>query len=345
MTETSSDLREKMVRLPKVDLHRHFEGSIRFETFLELVLPQDLPLPTRDPALLRRLVQVLPDEPPNFTNFLAKFAWLHTMYATPDVYGRIMHEVVEDAARDGVVHLELRLSLRHLTRHKGFAMPDVLGWLHSARLDAEKRFDISVALIPMLNREAPRELCEQIMRAVIDQPDGVIAAVDLAGDELNFPVPPVADLFDAARRRGLGITIHAGEAREAAIIDRCLTTYRPTRIGHGVHATDDLRTMRRLTDEGITLEVCPLSNIQTGAVADLRTHPLKPLRDAGLAVTVNTDDPNIQGTCLSMDYAAAITSIGLTLDDLRQMNSAAAEAAFLPRDQKRKLLARVKAGW
>src|SRR5512143_1155531 len=185
MTASSRDLQGTLAGMPKVDLHRHMEGSVRFETFLDLVLPQDVPLPSRDPAVLRRLVEVQPDEPPNFTNFLSKFALLHTMYATPDAYARILREAVQDAAREGIVHLELRISLRHLTRHKGFPMTDVLRWLHEARQSAEREFNVSVVLVTMLNREAPREVCEQIMGAVLAQPDGIVAGVDLAGDELN----------------------------------------------------------------------------------------------------------------------------------------------------------------
>ncbi len=337
-----SSLRQSLARLPKVDLHRHLEGSIRPETFLELVLPQDVLLPTRDPQELLRHIQINDDEPPGFMNFLSKFFLLHYMYASPEVYPRIMREVIADAAKDNVAHLELRISLKHLTRHMNFDMRDVIGWLHEARVQAERDFNISVLLIPMLNREAPREICEQIMDAVLAQPDGVIAALDLAGDELHNPIPPYVDLFDRARDHGLRITVHAGEARGPDVVEDCLRVFRPSRIGHGVRSVESQRILELLKEQNVVLEVCPTSNIQTGASRSLHEHQLRQLHEAGVKVTINSDDPWISRTTLTNEHFLAIDQIGLSLDAVKQSILAAAEASYLPHERKANLIKRVR---
>jgi len=336
----NSPLFQRLHALPKVDLHRHLEGSIRPETFLELVLPQDVLLPTYDPYELLRHVQVMDGEPPSFMNFLSKFFLLHYMYTSPDVYYRIMREVIEDAAQDNVVHLELRFSLKHLTRHKNFEMRDVIRWLHEARVSAEREFNISVALIPMLNREAPREVCEQIVDAALSQPEGVIAALDLAGDELHNPVPPLVDLFDRARAHGLQVVVHAGEARGHETVEDCLNFFRPSRIGHGVRAVESERTLAMLREQALVLEVCPTSNVQTGAAPSLREHQLKQLHAAGVRVAIASDDPRISRTTLTNECCIAVEQMGFSLADVQQMQQTAAEASFVAADKKSALLKR-----
>ncbi len=337
----NSSLYQTLHTLPKVDLHRHLEGSIRPETFLELVLPQDVLLPTCDPFELLRHVQVMDGEPPSFMNFLSKFFLLHYMYTTPDVYYHVMCEAIEDAAQDNVVHLELRFSLKHLTRHKNFAMCDVIGWLHEARVEAEREFDISVVLIAMLNREAPRAVCEQIVDAVLVQPDGVIAALDLAGDELHNPMPPVVDLFDRARAHGLQAVVHASEARGHDTIEDCVGFFQPCRIGHGVRAVESERTLAMLREQDIVLEVCPTSNVQTGASSSLREHQLKQLHAAGVRVAIASDDPRISRITLTIEYLAAVEQMGFSLAEVQQMNLTAAGASFLPAEKKSALLKRI----
>lgn len=338
-----SPLYQHLHSLPKVDLHRHLEGSIRPETFLELVLPQDVLLPTYDPYELLRHVQVMDGEPAGFMNFLSKFFLLHYMYTSPEVYYRIMHEVVEDAAKDNVVHLELRFSLKHLTRHMNFDMRDVIGWLHEARVQAERKYNVSVLLIPMLNREASRELCEQIVDAVLAQPAGVIAALDLAGDELHNPIPPVVDLFDRARDHGLNIVVHAGEARGPEVVENCLSFFRPSRLGHGVHAVESSRTLKMLKEQNVVLEVCPTSNVQTGATPSLAEHQLKKLHEAGVQVTINSDDPRISRTTLTNEYYLAVEQIGLSLEAVEQSILTAAKASYLLPEAKAQLLQRLHA--
>ena len=345
MTHNHNPLSQKLHQLPKVDLHRHLEGSIRAETFIELVLPQDVLLPSYDPFELRRHVEIQADEPPGFMNFLSKFFLLHYMYTSPEVYHRVMCEVIEDAANDNVAHLELRFSLRHLTRHMNFDMRDVIRWLHEARVEAERKHHITVALIPMLNREAPRELCEQIMDAVLAQPEGVLVALDLAGDELHNPIPPFMDLFDKARDHGLKINAHAGEAKGADSVHNCVEFLEPVRIGHGVRAVEKPEVMQLLKDEGIVLEVCPTSNVQTGASHSYRDHQLKRLFESGVKVTINSDDPRISRTTVTQECVLAIAEMGLSLDDVKSMNLAAAEASYLPPEQKAALIRRIKAAY
>ncbi len=344
MTTRPTDLYQYLASLPKVDLHRHLEGSIRPETFLELVLPQpDIALPTRDAGKLLQYVEVRDGDAPDFLRFLQKFALLHYMYTSPEIIQRIVREVIEDAAVDRVVHLELRFSLSHLTKRANFEMGDVIRWIHEARVQAECDFNIRVLLVPMINREATHAMAERITNAVLAQSDGVISALDLAGDELNVPVPAFADLFERARERGLQINVHAGEVGTAAVMKTCLECFRPARIGHGVRAAEGAEVMALLKKQNVVLEVCPTSNVQTGASRSLREHQLKQLYEAGVKVTINTDDPRVSRTTLTNEYCLAVEQIGLSLETVKQLIVAAAEASYLPPAEKNKLVQYLKA--
>ncbi|HIE39535.1 MAG TPA: adenosine deaminase family protein, partial [Anaerolineae bacterium] len=160
---------------------------------------------------------------------------------------------------------------------------------------------------------------------------------DLAGDEVNYPPHRFAPLFYRAWREGLGITTHAGEAGGAENVRDAIRLLHASRIGHGVRAVENSDVVRFVQERGVVLEVCPTSNLQTGVVRTLGQHPLPDLIALGLKVTINTDDPSVSDTTLTDEYLVATAAIGLSLEQIREAILTAADAAFLPEEERQQL--------
>ncbi len=329
--------------LPKIDLHRHLEGSLRLETLSEIAQEHGIDLPTYDVEQLRPYVQMV-DEPPNFHNFIGKFGVLRHFYTSKEAVQRIAHEAVMDAAVDNVRYLELRFNPVALSRVQNFPLADVVTWVEEAVEHAQEESGLRTCLILQIGREEqdPR-IAHEIVDLAIGRFGKFVRGIDLAGDEVKYPdherftVP-----FERARQAGLHLTAHAGEALGAESIRRALASLYPERIGHGIHAVESSEIISKLFEGRITLEVCPTSNIHTGAVRGLSQHPLYDLFKLGLRVTLNTDDPSVSATTLSNEYVVAVDKIGLERHLIYRMLRHSVDAAFLPEQERECLRARFR---
>lgn len=318
-----------LMQLPKIDLHRHLEGSLRLSTLAEIAGRYRLDLP-RDVATLRPLVQITASDPRTPRAFLDKFNVLRRFYLSPGIIRRLAFEAVEDAARDGVRYLELRFTPAALARTQGFALRDVISWVSAGAEDARRQYpEIDLALIVSVNRHEPVELAEQVVGLAVDRLRE-IAAIDLAGDEVNFPAEPFAGLFAEARRAGLGITAHAGEWSGPASVRHALERLGVQRIGHGVRVMESPDVVALARERGAVFEVCLTSNLDSGVAAGLALHPLPAMLAAGLRATLNTDDPGLSNCTLSGEYALAKMLPGFGSTELQSMVHEAATAAFHP---------------
>jgi adenosine deaminase len=330
------DLRQFLRDLPKIDLHRHLEGSLRLETVVRLAREHGVDLPSYDIERLRPLVQVT-DEPPGFDRYLGKFHILRRIYSNREVIERMAYEAVADAAADNVRYLELRFSPSAQAAVHGFSFADVTDWVIGGVKRAQQDFDIQVRLIIALVRHDPFEWAEEITDvAIARQAEGVVG-FDLAGQVEKHPAGPFAQLFEKAKAAGLHITIHAGETIGPETVTEAVTVLGAQRIGHGIRAIEDSQVCQMLRNERIVLEICPTSNIQTGAVRNMWRHPLRDLYHLGVAVTVNTDNTSVSNTTLTDEYLVAVLGMGVALFELREMLMNAVEAAFLPDDEKENL--------
>lgn len=337
-----SDLRQEIHRLPKVDLHRHLEGSLRLSTLSEIAREHGVDLPSHDINDLRRYVQIT-DDPPDFHRFLEKFRLLRRFYKTPEAVARVAYEAVTDAAADNVRYLELRFSPAALARTQGFSYEEVTDWVIDAVDRAQKDHAITVRLIVTIIRSEDPKNAEYITQVAIDRRDRGIVGLDLAGDEVNFDATPFVSMFQNASDKGLGITIHAGEVGGASNVEHAVKEMAATRIGHGVRAIENSDTVKLLRDENISLEICLTSNLQTGVVRNFGHHPLHDFYVLGVSVTLNTDDPSVSDTTLTDEYLVAMIVIGLNLSQMRVVNCNALRAAFLADDERRRLEKRVMA--
>jgi adenosine deaminase len=338
MVSPSTAIASKYRALPKVDLHRHLEGSLRLETMLDIAGQHHIAVP-EDVIGLGSLVQMQPDESFSFRNFLAKFNTLRLFYRSPEVIDRVTREAVEDAANDNVRYMELRFTPVALTRAEGFPLKDVVDWVTSSAHAAAGRYGMLVRLIPSVNRHESPELAEQVARLAADHMDAGIVGLDLAGNEAEFPTEPFYGIFREARQSGLHLTMHAGEWGPASNVGEAIRKFGAERIGHGVRVLEDSSVTELAKELGIPFEVCVTSNYQSGVVPSLAAHPLPRMLDRGLNVTIDTDDPSISHITLSHEYHVVCEDLGLSEAALRVRILAAAQAAFLPPGERDLLVA------
>jgi len=329
--------------LPKVELHRHLEGSLRLETMFEVASQRGLPI--RDINHLRSLVQVNQGEPYNFKNFLSKFETLRTFYQSPEIIGRFAQEVVSDAAADNVRYMELRFTPMALSAAQGFPLAEVIEWVIENVEISNRRNGIQTSLIVSLNRHESVQVAEKIACLAVDYMERGIVGLDLAGNEAQFPALPFVGVIREAKQAGLHITIHAGEWGPAQNVSDAIQFLFAERIGHGVRVMEDPAAVELSRLQGIPFCVCVTSNIQSGIAATLEDHPVRAMLSAGLNVTLNTDDPGISQICLTDEYRQFCEDLGFSLETLRERVLSAARAAFLPEPKRQALIQQVSAGF
>ncbi len=327
--------------LPKVELHRHLEGSLRLTTMLEVARQHGVTVPA-SMFNLSGLVQVQDQDPMTFTNFLDKFKTLRLFYKSPDVIDRVTREAIEDAAKDNIRYLELRFTPVALSRAEGFPLHDVMDWVVTSAQEAAQKNNIKVGLIASVNRHESSELAEQVAWLAAEHMNDGLVGIDLAGNEAEFKSSPFHDLFKEAKQAGLHVTIHAGEWGPAENVRDAILNLGAERIGHGVRVMEDESVVALAKERGAVFEVCVTSNYQSGVVKSLSEHPLPRMMAAGLNVTVNTDDPSVSRITLSHEYQHVCEDLKVPFDTLKQSVIKAAQASFLKDDEKAKLVESLK---
>ncbi|HEY43085.1 MAG TPA: adenosine deaminase [Anaerolineae bacterium] len=336
MSNLASNLQSEMDRLPKIDLHRHLEGSLRIETLIELVRREELDLPS-DKNALQAIVQMQPDEPRTSANFLAKFTHLRHFFRSPEIIHRVTWEAIADAAADNVRYLELHFTPLALSDVGDFPLSEVVDWVVEAASTAAVEHALHLGLILSVNRHEGVKFAEQVAKIAVDRKERGVVGLSLAGDESNYSAEPFEPIFSAVREAGLGISIHAGEWAGPENVRYAIEVMGAPRIGHGVRVMEDQEVIRLARDRRVAFEICLTSNVQTGAVSSIREHPMPRMLQAGLQVTLNTDDPGVSDTRLSDEYALAMREFDLSLESIRGLNLTALQASFLPPGKKANL--------
>ncbi|TET98884.1 MAG: adenosine deaminase [Anaerolineales bacterium] len=321
-------IEQRVQELPKVDLHRHLEGSMRLETIAEIVREFSLPLP-QDIESLRRVVQVVEGDPKDHKHFLSKFTNIRQIFRSPEIIHRITIEAVEDAARDQIRYLELRFTPAALAQSGVFDLEDVTRWVIDAAAEAASAHRIEVGLIVSVNRHESLEIADEAARIAVDHIHDGVVGLDLAGNEVEFSAQPFQSILASAKQAGLGLTIHAGEWTGAENVRHAILELGADRIGHGIRVLDDPQVTSLARERGIPFEVSIDSNYLTGVIPSLDAHPLPQMIQAGLRTVLTTDDPSIFCTTLSLEYQHAIDHLGLSLESLKGFSLTAAQAAFL----------------
>ncbi|NOU52978.1 adenosine deaminase [Pseudoalteromonas sp. JBTF-M23] len=324
--------------LPLLDLHRHLDGNVRASTILELGQQFNLALPAQDLEGLREHVQVI-DNAPDLMAFLAKLDWGVKVLGDYDACRRIAMENVADAVAQNIDYTELRFSPYYMAQTHNLHPQGVTEAVIDGVKAASQDQDIKVNLIGIMSRTFGVEKCQYELDALLACKDSLVA-VDLAGDEIGYPGELFVGHFKQVRDAYLGVTIHAGEARDAQSIWQAINELGATRIGHGVKAIEDPKLMDFLRDNHIGIESCLTSNLLTSTVNDIQAHPLKQFLAHGILACINTDDPAVQGIELDYEYRVAAPKAGLTQSDMELAQRNAIDIAFLSDSDKQALRAK-----
>ena len=322
--------------MPKVDLHRHLEGSLRLQTLSDIALEHGIDLPSYDIEYLRRFATVS-DDLYDFQRFLEKFSFLRGFYTSQEAVERIAYEAVADAAADNVKYLELRFNPVALSGRQQFSYDDVTDWVCDAVGRAARNTEVTVNLIIQIGREEPVEVGHGLVDVALAYRDRGVVGVDLAGDETRYPAAVFADVFRKARAGGLHVTIHAGEAGDASNVREAIELLGAERVGHGIRAASSPDVMALARDRGVAFEVCPTSNIQTGLVSQIGRHPLVSMLADGACVTINTDDPSICDMTLTDEYMVVMLAMSVTLPQIKRAILTAVDVSFQPEEDRKQL--------
>ena len=319
--------------LPKVDLHVHLEGSVRPSTLREFAASHGCAVP---PGLTGD-EWVFADFDDFINNYIAAYACLQH----ESDFRRIAYEFCEDEAAEGARYAEVTFTLAgHALLADDWDMP-VLAVLEGFA-DGERDFGIRCRLVLDCVHGFPLELAQSTLASALRHRDAGVVALGLGGDE-NQPVDRLFPVFEKAREGGLHSVPHAGETGGPENVRRAVDHLGAERIGHGIRVLDDDDLTAELRHRQIPLEVCPTSNVATGVISDLDAHPFNALRDAGLTVTLNSDDPGMFASPLAGEYEKARRVFGLDDHALADIAKAGIHASFLDDGAKAQLAADVDA--
>jgi adenosine deaminase len=317
---------------PLVDLHRHLDGSIRLETILELGKEHNLPLPSFEIEELRPHVQVVSPQP-GVMAFIAKFKWMVGVLVDYDACRRVAFENVVDADEEGLDYIELRFSPWFMAEPHQLEPESVVAAVAEGFREGIRQTKIRANLIGIISRTYGPENGMRELDALLAYRDEIVA-LDLAGDEANFPARLFERHFERGREVGWKITVHAGEAAGPESVWDAIDLLGATRIGHGVRIEEDPALKSAMMERQIGIEANLTSNFQTSTVQSLAEHPLKKWLDEGLLATINTDDPGISNIDLRYEYEQAAPRAGLTEADTKKAQEYALGLAFLSQDEK-----------
>ncbi len=331
--------REAFLALPKTDLHVHLDGSLRPSTIVELGRKQGVDLPANTAEGIEKAVGA-GEHFGSLVEYLRGFALTLSVMQTEDSLERIAFELAEDAHLENVRYMEVRYApMLHtqlglpLTR----VVEAVLSGLRRARESYGIKSNVILCGIRNISSESSYEMAEL---AVAYKGRGVVG-FDLAGAEANFPAKDHKRAFHLVRENNINCTIHAGEAYGPASIHQAIHVCGAHRIGHGVRLRENGDLLHYVNDHRIPLECCPSSNVQTGAVASLGTHPLVRYFNLGLRVTVNTDNRLITKTSVTEELYRVHREMRVSFDDIKLMVISGFKSAFLPFHDKQAALRRV----
>lgn len=327
-------------QFPKLDLHLHLDGSVPPETLFQLAKEQGVPVPGETLAgyleYIRRCAQC-----GSVNEYLKMFDLPVAVMQDGNSLTRVTRELICLLYRQGLAYAEIRFAPQLHTR-KGLSQAGAVEAVLAGREQGLKEcpgFDVGILCCMMCigpetaNWKENAETVE-VTRAYLDR--GVVG-LDLAGAEGIVPLKNFAPLFQRAAELGIPCTCHAGDSQGPDTV-RDAMDFGARRIGHGHHIYDDPELVRRAIREGITIEVCPTSNIQCMTQPSYGQHPAKKLLDMGLNVTINTDNMTFAGVDLEAEYGHCLREMGFTPEDLVKMSENSIRAAFLPQEKKKALL-------
>jgi adenosine deaminase len=336
---TEAEIRERVRAMPKPELHVHLDGSLRPATVLELAEEHDVELPTDDLEELADYLFV--KDARNLEDYLERFDLTLSVMQHADALERVAYELCEDAAGENVRYMEIRYSpILHTER--GLPLPETVEAPLRGMARAREDHGVDSKLIICGIRNMDPDVSRDLADLTIAYKDRGVVAFDLAGAEYNYPAKKHKNAFYMVRNANVNATIHAGEAYGPESIHQALHYCGAHRIGHGTRLHEDPDLMQYVNDHRIPLEICLTSNVQTRAVEDFASHPVRQYYDEGLVVSLHTDNRLMSGTTVTEEYVRAWKHLDFSLEEIGTMIMHGFRSAFLHHDEREALLEEVR---
>ncbi len=324
-----------VAKIPKVELHLHLEGAAPPTFIKQLAHEKKMDIGGVFDADGNYAFD-------DFPHFLKVYEAATSVLKSPEDYARLTLAVLEESAKDGAIYSEVFMSPDFCGGGDVGAWKEYLHATQEAANTAETKFDILLrGIVTCVRHFGPDKAKASALCAAETAGDWVVG-FGMGGDECMGRQSDFAYAFDMAREAGLGLTTHAGEFEGADSVKDALRNLRVTRIGHGVRAIEDAALVREIVDHEITLEICPGSNVALGVYPDVKSHPIEKLRNAGVKVTVSTDDPPFFRTSLHSEYDMLNSAFGWDHDVFMEINKTAANAAFCDTETRLRVLKKLE---
>lgn len=307
--------------IPKIELHLHLDGSVRPETIADM-LKIDINK-VKEETIAKEKCSDLND-------YLTKFELPIKAMQTKENLKRITHELISDLKDENVIYAEIRFApIKHI---ENLTLEEVV----EAVTQGLKNEDVKTNLILCMMRDSSYEENLKIVELAKKYLNKGVVGLDLAGAEALYKTKTFEQLFKKASKEQIPFTIHAGEADGPSSINDAIS-FKASRIGHGIRAIEDEKTIKKIITENILLEICPTSNVQTNAVKTYENHPIKKLFDLGCKVSINTDNRTVSNVTLTKEYELLNKYLNFSLDEIIKINLETIKHTFLSEKEKQEL--------
>lgn len=318
-----------------IDLHLHLDGSLSVKTVKELAAMQNIEIPEKEEELLKLLR--VNEDCKDLTEYLEKFAFPCMLLQSKEAVAVSVYNLQEELKEQGLIHAEIRFAPQ-LHTNKGLSQREVI----EAAIKGLEKSDFSAQLILCCMRgNDNREQNLETVKLAKDYLGKGVCAVDIAGAEALFPTENFEELFALAKELEIPYTIHAGEAAGPESVYKALE-FGTKRLGHGVRSLEDPALIEKIVKENITLELCPTSNLHTCMFPCMEEYPICKLMEAGVKVTVNTDNMTVSNISLAKEYGKLIAAFGLTDEEIKGFAKNAVYACFADEKTKAELLEKIE---
>jgi len=323
-------IEETIKRLPKIEQHVHIVGSVRPETLLWLNEQGEIKLPYKTLDGLKDFYAYQ-----GFEHFLNVYSMVNELITHEKYYEIITYEMLQNQNSCNVKHVECIFSAYdHM--HRGLDFSEMVEYINKGINRAKRDFGITCNIRVDVVRNYGPEIALMLLDEIKTNGNNIVS-IDTGGIEDGVLPRTYAKVYEAAREQGLHLTAHQGEAAGVDYVWECVEQLKPERIGHGVSAAQDLNLLSELARRRISIETCPMSNLRTGAVKSLKDHPIRRFMEAGVKVSVNTDDPPMFGTDMNTEYLMLHRELGFTAEELYNIGLDSIETSFIDEKEKKQL--------
>lgn len=322
---------ETIKALPKIEQHVHIVGATRPDTLLWLIEHSEKDLPYRVLDDLEGFYRYS-----DFEHFLNVYSTVNDFIDDECYFERLTYEMLQNQHHCNVKHVECIFSAYDHIR-RGLNYDEMLDAINRGIVKGHNEFGITCNIRIDLVRNYGPEVGHKVLDHIESKHENVVA-IDTGGSEQGYPPKPYSELYSRAKEMGLHLVAHQGEGAGKDYVWECLRYLKPERLGHGVAIGNDAALLKEILRQGISIECCPMSNLQTGAVKRIEDHPIRGFIEAGVKVSVNTDDPSMFGTDMNNEYMQLHKGLGFTIPELKKIGLDSIETSFITDEEKKRLV-------